>query len=363
MKSASDSSINNPESDILSPVYFPFTSISPSLVEALSGCFSRVVLYRPVGAILVEPLQTWVDQNFLQIRIPFQDVIDEKTLTSRLRDYRAWGAFHQSTDLAYMKQVRDYMAPVYPETPRIVSEIKGNAQGERVKKPTDKDFAVQLFLHLAQDFDRQSWEVGAELNKFKLQQESLQALLRTDAAEEGEDTISREAFPGPKEELGGLMIENRMGAWNHLFQKDPPESPLLFTDSPAAYAWVLEAAERNVQVLRFSVPTTAQHAHNLPWRQSFEDLLRKLLMTPWSDQLQEMIKEARNRTEQMIDRSTAAMTEPSQKIFSFHWAVIPKQSPDRLLKERFGIKMGPSAYSLCENTIIGFVEDGAMSSG
>jgi hypothetical protein len=65
----------------------------------------------------------------------------------------------------------------------------------------------------------------------------------------------------------------------------------------------------------------------------------------------------------MIDRSKAAVTEPSQEIVSFHWTVIPRQSPERLLKERFGIQMGPSADSLCENTIIGFVEDGAVSSG
>ena len=52
--------ISKPKIQSLSLVYFPFTLIAPSLVEALSSCFGRVILYRPVGSSTMKDLERWV---------------------------------------------------------------------------------------------------------------------------------------------------------------------------------------------------------------------------------------------------------------------------------------------------------------
>ena len=157
------------------------------------------------------------------------------------------------------------------------------------------------------------------------------------------------------------MIENRIGAWNHIFQKDPPESTLLFTDSPAAQAWLLEAAEEKIEMLRFPLPSPAEHADRLPWKEPFQALLRSLFVTPWGNQLQEAVQQARDRIEQMIDRWKASVTKPGETMLSFHWAVVPRQSPNTLLNARCGVDAGPSANSRGENTIVGLVVHGALS--
>ncbi len=360
MKRASEF-VDNAESAILSPVYFPFTFLSPTLAEALSVLFDHVFLYQPVGSTLPERLQPWVSRDFLQLRTPFSDLIDKKALSARLQECRAWGAMHQGANLAYMKQVRDHLGPTHPEMPSIVSEIRHKAEGKTLKKPRETDFSVQLFLHLAQEFDQQSWELGEALNRFKLQQMSLEALLHMDSAGEREHVVCGDALLGSNEDLGGVMTKNRVAAWSHLFREDPPESPLLFTDSPAVHAWLLEATEENIEILRLPLPSPEQHTHQLPWKKPLQDLLHKLLMTPWSNQLQEAIEETRDRIGQMIEHSEEPMAKPSEKISSFIWILVPKQSPITLLNVRCGTSKDFKPKGRHENAIVGLVEHGAPS--
>jgi hypothetical protein len=348
--------ISKSKSQSLSLVYFPFTVIAPSLVEALSPYFGRVILYRPVGSPPMEGLQRWITQGFLEIRVPFEEVMDKKALMAELEQWRTWGLLNQGADTAYLKATGGQMAPAHPVVPEIASEIKGTA-GKTQEDANEGNLAFQLFLHLAQDLDRQSRELGKQLKGFNVRQQALQALFRMDRPEEGEDLIDREPFRESNEDLGGLMIENRMLAWNHLFQEDPHESGLLFTDSPAAHAWFLDLVQEKIPMLDFVLPCTQPLTNNLPWKDPLEKLFHTVLITPWNEPLQQRIDGTARKIEAMMESWRESVTRSGQKTASFHWHVVPNQTPSGVLKQRRALGRGEALRS-AQNTLVGLVEHG-----
>ena len=342
----------------LSLVYFPFTLIAPSLVETLSAYFNRLILYRPVGSPTMEELQQWMTQGFLEIRVPFEDLIDKKALMAELKQWRTWGLLHQDADTAYLKVAGCQMAPVHPLAPEIASEIKGPVAKTR-ENAKSRDLTLQLFLHLAQDFDRQSRELGEKLKGFKVQQQALQASLRQDELEEGEDPIRLEPFPGSNEDLGGLMIEQRMLAWRRLFEADPHESSLLFTDSPTAHAWFLDGAQEKSPLLTFHLPCTQPLPHSLPWKDPLEKLFHAVLTTPWTEQLRRRIDGTAREIEAMMISWKESVTNPSEKTASFHWHVVPNQAAGNAFNDQRGPGHGEEVHR-AENTLVGLVEAGGQ---
>jgi len=345
------------ESPSLSLVYFPFTLIAPSLVETLSAYFGRLILYRPVGSPPMEDLQQWMTRGFLEIRVPFEDVIDKNALMAELKQWRMWGLLNQGADTAYLKVAGRQMAPVHPLVPEIASEVKGTASKTR-EKAKNRDLTLQLFLHLAQDFDRQSWELGEKLKEFKGQQQALQAFLRVDEPEEGEGPIPPEPFPESNEDLGGLMIEHRMLAWKRLFEAGPHESSLLFTDSPAAHAWFLDRAQEKIPLLTFHLPCKQPLPHSLPWKDPLEKLFRRVLTTPWNKQLQEKVDGTARKIEAMIVSWRQSVTKLGEKTASFHWHVVPNQAAANVFNEQRGSAGHDEEVRRAENTLVGLVAHG-----
>jgi hypothetical protein len=342
----------------LSLVYFPFTLIAPSLVETLSAYFGRLILYRPVGSPPMEDLQQWMTQGFLEIRVPFEDVIDKKALMAELKKWRTWGLLNQDADTAYLKVAGRQMAPVHPLAPEIASEIKGTA-GKTREDAKNRDLTLQLFLHLAQDFDRESQELGEKLKGFKVQQQALQASLRGDEFEEGEDPIPLEPSLESNEDLGGLMIEHRMLAWKRLFEADPHESSLLFTDSPTAHAWFLDVAQEKTPLLTFNLPCTQPLPHSLPWKDPLGKLFHAVLTTPWNEQLQQRVDGTAREIEAMMVTWRESVTKPGEETTSFHWHVVPKPAAGNVFNEQRGPGHGEEVRR-AENILVGLVELGAQ---
>jgi len=291
----SKSTIDNRQSTILSPVYFPFTFITPSLVEAMWLCFHRVVVYQPAYSKAQKDLRPWMDRGFLDIRSPFENVIDKKSLEAALRNLRSWGLFHQHADMAYLKTVGNEIAPVGPETPKIVSDIKGMA-AKRSKESEDSELSLQMFLHLTQEFDEHSWELRQQLNRFNNQYQALQSFFRQDQDGQADDPMPKDLFP-VEEDQGSFVIEKRMAGWNRLFRKDPADSGLLFTDSPLALAYLLDGVQEKVEALKFNITYTQAESREVrknhpSWADRLQDIFNTVLTTPWSRTLQERVVRA-----------------------------------------------------------------------
>ncbi len=373
------SAIRNPQSAIVSPVYFPFTFVSPSLVEAMFLCFRRVVVYQPAYSKSQEALRPWMDRGFLDVRSPSEKVIDKKVLEAALRNFRNWGLLHEHADMTYLKMVGNDIPPIDPKTARIVSDIKGTA-AKGSKNPEDSELFLQVFLHLAQEFDEHSWELKQQMNQFDNQYQALRSFFCQDQIEQAHDHKSacavpaspidgqapqRQAglFPVIEDDPGRLMIEKRMTAWNHLFQKDPAGSGLLFTDSPLALAYLLDGIQEKVEVLNFNITYTQALTGKIPKNHPtladhIQEIFDMVLTTQWSQTLQESVIEAGRQIEAEICRLRGSAVKPHDRSVSFRWYVLPHKDARALLNRLCGVDSGreEEGAAKVKNTLVGLIE-------
>jgi hypothetical protein len=359
-----NSGVRNAHSAFLSPVYFPSTFMSPSLVEAMSLCFHRVVVYHPAYSKPQEGLRPWIDGGFLDVRSPFEGVVDKKPLEAALRNFRSWGHLHQHRDMAYLKMVGNKIAPVDPKTSKIVSDIKAIAE-DSSKEPEESELSVQLFIHLAQEFDEHSWELRQQMNRFNDQYLALQSSFREDQTGQAHEPTPRELFHVMGEDPGSLMLEKRMAAWNHLFQKDPADASLLFTDSPSALAHILDRVQEKAEVLKFNVTYThaesvAVHKDYLSWADYLHEIFNIVLTTPWDRTLEERVVEAGRKIEAGIDHFEEPTGKPHDRSASFQWYVLPHQIPRTLLNRCCGVGSSREENEVgkVRNTMIGLIQPG-----
>ncbi len=377
------SEVQNPKSKILCPVYFPFTFVSPLLVEAMSLCFPRVIVYRPAYSKPQEALRPWIDGGFLDVRSPSEKVIDKKLLEGALQNFRSWGLLHEHADMTYLKMVGNDIAPVEPETPRIVSDIKG-VGAKRSKNSEESELLRQVFIHLTQEFDEHSWELKQQMHRFNDQYQALQSFFRQDQTEQRREPISKDLstcagrassiggraldrqaglFPVMGEDPGLLMIEKRISAWNHLFQKDPAGSSLLFTDSPLALAYLLDEVQEKVEALSFNITYKQAESSNVlkdypSWVGHLQEIFKTVLTTPWSGTLQEGLVEVGHEIEAGIDHLRESTVKRPDRSVSFRWYVFPHQVARNLLNRRCGIDSNheEDEASKVKNTLVGLIE-------
>ncbi|UCG81476.1 MAG: hypothetical protein JSV60_04140, partial [Desulfobacterales bacterium] len=358
------STIRNPQSAMLSAVYFPFTFISPSLVEATSVCFDRLVVYQPPFAKPQQALQPWVDTGFLDLRSPLEKSIDKKSVEAALRNFRSWGLFHEHADMAYLKMAGNDISLVDPRIARIVSDIRG--KGTESSNTSDQgEFSHQLFLHLAQEFDQHSWELTEELRRVNHQYQGLQSAFRQDQNGQAHEPIEAEPMTAVKEDRGSFMIEKRMAAWNHVFQNDFGDIGLLLTDSYSALAYLLDEAQEKVEALRFNVTYSEAQLNQVPtdrptWVDHLQEIFNTVLAMPWSRTLQKKIVQAGREMEAIIHHRTGANMRSHERSVSFRWYVVPDQVPQALLNRRCGAERGheKDRVAKVKNTIVGMIEEG-----
>jgi hypothetical protein len=270
------------------PVYFPFTFISNKLLREITVFWNEVIIYQPSGIMMPSSFQTWIDQGILKIRTPLKDATDERRLQQTLRSSQCWGEMHQGYDIDYLKAVNPSPPCLDTTTSRIIADLKGFAglsQMAPTEGPDDKGFAAQFFLHLAQDYDQRSDEVRGEMQGFERNQDLLKNVLHPFPEEdnllEGMKVNDLLLITGDKEQEV-LMIEQRIRAWNYLFQQDGSDTDFLFTDSRRAISFLLGEAHEKFEIL--------QCRPSAPF--SFYALFFELMTEEWSEAMQEKVTNA-----------------------------------------------------------------------
>ena len=348
--------------EISTPTYFPFTFIRPSLLEVMPLCFDRVTVYQAAHAGPDRVLQGWIDSGFLDVRSPCDAIIDKKALERTLREFKNWASMHQHTDLALLKQVGQTIAPVGPKTSKLVSEIK--SKDLRSKKTGEEtDFSVHLFLHLAQAFDRDAWELSEQLKLVDDRFRTLQTSFRQDQEEpmfsrpRSTETVFSDGDPGD------FMLEKRMLAWNHLFQEDATGSNLLFTDSESAFEFLLDTVPEKVEVLnvdfRFQKAGPAPgNQIQLPWRNHLSEIFASVLTTPWNTSLRERLVQAGREIGSEMDAMPVAPTRKSGNMTCLlRWYVLPGVEAQGLLGRSRGQEKAsePRQNARADNTLVGLI--------
>ncbi len=278
----------NDTSNTITPVYFPFTFIGDKLLREIATFWRELVVYHPSGLMIPPSFHPWIDQGFLKIRNPLEDTTDEKRLRDALRSFQCWGEMHQKSDIAYLKAVDS--TPPYLDTMTcgIIADLKsyiGQSQTTSAEGTDDKRFSAQLFLHLAQDYDRRSHEAMGEIQEFERNQDLLKKALHPfpeeDSPPEGFKHRDLPVITTDKEPTV-FMMEQRIRAWNYLFQEDGSDTDFLVTDSREALSLLLGEEYEKFKVL--------QCGPSFPF--SCYSLFFELMTEEWSDAMREKISNA-----------------------------------------------------------------------
>ena len=260
----------------MKPIYFPFTYISEPVLEALSAFFKQIIVYQPSSLNIPESMQKQADSNLLGIRIPVKG--DENKIDNILKDYKNWANIHQESELAFFKTKPD-MIPFFGEfsTSQIKADIKKKKQKQQNEKKQDSLLNARIFLHMAQEFDSQNWEINKDLLLLEEKTSDLIDNLK------GEDELS---FKGNDREKAlkidyqsEYMIPDRIIAWTHLLQYDRDMSKLFITNSRSAIEHLVEKTPEAKIVLSVdSIPlTNSRDKKTEKWQESLIKQLELLL--------------------------------------------------------------------------------------
>ncbi len=348
----------NPKAKVLSPVYFPFTYISTTVVQLLSSCFDRITVYEPASSTPQATLQPWIDNGFLDFRTPSLETTDETALMAKVKEWKAWALLNPNTDFAYLKEMKGHIAPVDPVTQRTVSQIKGTLE-KAVEESDDRDLALQVFLLLAQDFDQQSMELQEQLAKIGKGYQALQASFLIDSPEEAKKMAGDIAFAQPKEDLGAFSTKKRMTAWSHLFQKSPAEHAIFLTNSTSSHTFLLDNVEESVKIFDLTLPYSQDPSPaTTPQKDYLDKLLYELLTNPWNDDLKKRAEKASDDMKAMVSSDKRAKDRPQPgKTVSFRWSLLPNIEPCARLNQCCGLNAHSSKKGPVMNTLVGLFQD------
>jgi len=260
----------------MKPIYFPFTYIPEPVLEALSAFFKQIIVYQPSSLNIPESTQKQADSGLLEIRIPVNG--DENKIDIILKDYKNWANIHQKSELAFFKSKPDII-PFFSDssTSQIKADIKKSREYQAEEKKQDSLLNARIFLHMAQEFDSQNWEINKELLFSEEKTLNLIDNLK------GENELSFKENGREKtlkiDYQSDYMIPDRIIAWTHLLQNDQDMSNIFITNSRSAIEHLLDKTPEAKIVLSIdSIPiTNSRDETKKKWQESLMEQIELLL--------------------------------------------------------------------------------------
>ncbi|MCG2757406.1 MAG: hypothetical protein L6263_03090 [Desulfobacteraceae bacterium] len=260
----------------MKPIYFPFTYISEPVLEALSAFFKQIVVYQPSSLNVPESMQKLADSGLLEIRIPVKG--DENKIDNILKDYKSWANIHQGSEMAFFKMNPDKI-PFFDDSSalQIKADIKKKKQKQQNEKKQDSLLNARIFLHIAQEFDMQNWEINKNL--LLLEEKTLNLIDNL----KGEDELSFKENDIKKtlktDYQSDYMTPDRIIAWTHMLQYDQDISELFITNNRSAIEHLIEKTPEAKIVLNIdSIPlTNSDDEKREKWQNSLNEQLELIL--------------------------------------------------------------------------------------
>jgi hypothetical protein len=263
----------------LKPIYFPFTYVPQWVAQTLVACFKQFTVYQPSGRALPSEMQSWMEANVMEVRVPVQT--EDDALTRIAKEFRAFVGLHDGSKNLKTAVLwgRQGAIPCFGESAvsRIVSDLKKSSATASAEADFNPLFCAQVFLDFAQKFDRQSAELKRDLGiNDRLSRELLKEI-------SGKNEDGLPATPLNSEirieDSAEYKAQDRLQAWLRLFMVDPVDSGLMVTSSPAVFNHLIEKMPAAQKVIQSEVVpvTEANDGSAVLWRDSILKQVQQLL--------------------------------------------------------------------------------------
>ena len=328
----------------MKPIYFPFTYISEPVLEALSAFFKQIVVYQPSNLKIPESMQKPADSGLLEIHIPVKG--NENKIDNILKDYKSWANLHQGSEMAFLKTKPD-MIPFFNDSyvSQIKTDIKKKKQKYQAEKKQDPLLNARIFLHIAQEFDMQNWEINKDL--LLLEEKTLNLIDNL----KGKDKLSFKKNDIKKtlkpDYQSDYMTLDRIIAWTHMLQHDQDISELFITNNRSAIEHLVEKTPEAKIVLSIdSIPlSNSRDEKREKWQNSLIERFALILENslPASEDI----------------KIKSPFDKDGGKNVSLTLYLVPGESPTRFFSRSMWNKTPVEEINKeasFNNTLIGFVE-------
>ncbi|MBW2568558.1 MAG: hypothetical protein JRE47_04130 [Deltaproteobacteria bacterium] len=266
----------------MKPIFFPFTYISMPVAETLSNLFGKIVVYQPSHQKLPETMEELSQNGMIDIRVPV--IKDKNILNAMLKECRAWINLHQGNKgmvKEFFKAHKDTI-PFFNDslTPQIKADIKKRSLRNQQEIKPDFLLSAVLFLHIAQEFDMQNWEINHELDMIEDMEKNLIDSLK------GETSVllnNTGKHASTTDDPGDYMTKDRIKAWSLIMQHDHDISGMFITNSKSAFNYLVDKTpEAKIIYKCNSIPVDKNFSQKTEkWRNNLAKHLETLTENPW----------------------------------------------------------------------------------
>ncbi len=204
----------------MTPILFPYTTISARHREAVGRFFPALTLLRPLEA---EPTAQDAITDGLELRYHIPATDRRAELRRLIDDYRRWAQQHPGTDLSAWAG-RGETVPFFDETSpaHIRSEIR---RGDPAAPAADPLFDCRLFLGMAETFDHQTAETAQRLANLENAESRMLGQLRG----ETQIPLRPSAHAEAVRDALTYMLPRRIRAWSGLYLSAPRPTGIFIT--------------------------------------------------------------------------------------------------------------------------------------
>lgn len=271
----------------MKPIYFPFTYIPESVGKVLAALFGQTAVYQISAMKVPDDMRKLVNEGILDIRIPLE--INDELLDNLYKDYRIWISSHQGTEIAFLKTMA-HKIPFFDDnaSSRIREEIKKTTLQIPPREKPHPQFDAGLFLHMAQEYDRQHETLSQDLTAIDVMEEDIMKDLK---GEEDNDQVRTGVHPViERREPGLYMTTERIEAWASFMLNDPRDYGLFITTSRAVVEHIIDIVSDAQEIMRFdAIPLgTAEDDAWVNWRNEFMKSLEMLAIHPRKAEMDDM---------------------------------------------------------------------------
>lgn len=218
-------------------IFFPYTYISGTVVKALNSWFRQIIVYHPSRFNDPAIMNDAESIDLISIRTPVSG--DEDLIKRIIQDFKAWGDIHNSGEMDTIKFTGNTI-PFFDENSinQIKADIKQGMSNPAEMKE-DHLLNARVFLHLAQEFDKQNNEIRQGLLLCEeIEQKLINDIMGIDK-NNADQNKPNEFLPDSSD---NFMIEQRIAAWSKLFMHEKECAPLFITTSMHAIEYLTDKA-------------------------------------------------------------------------------------------------------------------------